>query len=95
MINITGQIVILPFSVKEVMVFQPNRIHMGLMQMSLFSQVLFSRSEAVKISSLFLVEKSPLYLVLKCKSQKEKGNKATPLLGQQQHTTTYLLNKKH
>lgn len=80
---------ILPFSVKEVMVFQPNRIHMGLMQMSLFSQVLFSRSEAV------LVEKPPLYLVLKCKSQKEKGNKATPLLGQQQHTTTYLLNKKH
>lgn len=89
MINITGQIVILPFSVKEVMVFQPNRIHMALMQMSLFSQVLFSRSEAV------LVEKSPLYLVLKCKSQKEKGNKATPLLAQQQYTTTYLLNKKH
>lgn len=80
---------LLPFSTKQVMVFQPNRIHMGLMHMSLFSQVLFSRIEAV------LVEKSPLYLVLKCKSQKEKGNKVMPLLGQQKYTTTHLLNKKH
>lgn len=44
---------------------------MGLTQMSLFPQVLFSRSVVV------LAEKSPLYFVLKYKRQKETGNKAT------------------
>lgn len=44
--------------------------------MSIFSQVLFSRSEVV------LVEKSPLYFVLKAKRQKETG-KDTLMLGQQ------------
>lgn len=46
------------------------------MQIDPFSQAFFSRSEVV-------IEKPPLYFLLKSKRQKETGNKATLSLGQQ------------
>lgn len=56
---------------------QPNRKPMGLMQMRLLSQELFSRSEIVQ------AEKTPLFC---SQRQKERGKKATLLPGQQRDT---------